>query len=101
MLSIELAERLNAGNAPQIVDVRTGFEFRMGYIPGAINAPAWKIILNLVKLPSDRNAELVVICEHGPRAEIARKLLGIRGYRNVTLLEGHMYGWRRDKYILE
>ena len=38
----ELAKQIKTRNAPIIVDVRTGFEFNSGHIPGAIHAPTWK-----------------------------------------------------------
>jgi len=91
----QLAEKIASGKAPAVIDVRTGFEFRAGHIPGAINAPIWKIMLRLAPLPGDRQAEMVVLCELGPRAMMARMLLGILGYRAVTLLDGHMAQWRR------
>jgi hydroxyacylglutathione hydrolase len=92
----ELADRLALGQAPAVVDVRTGIEFRRGHIHGAIHAPIWKILLRLAPLPRDRQAELVVLCELGPRAMMARVLLRFFGYRNSTLLSGHMAGWRRS-----
>jgi rhodanese-related sulfurtransferase len=96
MQSQELARRIASGQAPAVIDVRTGFEFRAGHIPGAINAPIWKILLRIAPLPGDRQAELAVLCALGPRAMMAKVLLGFLGYRNVTLLDGHMAGWRRD-----
>jgi hydroxyacylglutathione hydrolase len=78
-----------------VIDVRTGFEFRAGHIPGAIHAPVWKILLRLVLLPQDKQTELVVLCELGPRAVMGKMLLGFLGYRNATLLSGHMSAWRR------
>lgn len=91
----ELVTKMKSTQPPAIIDVRTGFEFRKGHIPGAIHAPTWKILLRFAQIPSDKNAELVLTCELGPRAQIAKSLLGVFGYRNVTLLEGHMAGWRR------
>ena len=90
-----LSEKIAAGQAPTVIDVRTGFEFRAGHIPGAVNAPVWKILLRLAALPTDRNAELVVLCELGPRAMMGKALLGLLGFRNVSLLTGHMAAWRR------
>ncbi len=95
MTSQELARRIKSKQPPAVIDVRTGFEFRSGHIPGAIHAPTWKILLRLAPTPKDKDAELVVTCEHGPRAQIAKGLLGACGYRHVTLLDGHMAGWRR------
>lgn len=94
MRAQELAGKLKSGTAPAVIDVRTGFEFNRGHIPGAIHAPTWKILLFLAKLPSDKNAELVITCEHGPRAQIAKGILSKLGYLNLDLLEGHMHGWR-------
>jgi len=91
----ELADKIAAGQPPAVIDVRTGFEFRAGHIPGAINAPVWKILLRLAALPPDRQSELVVLCELGPRAVMGKALLGLLGYRNVSLLSGHMAAWRR------
>jgi hydroxyacylglutathione hydrolase len=86
---------MKSKQSPAILDVRTGFEFHTGHISGAIHAPTWKILLRLARIPADKGTELVVTCEHGPRAQIAKGLLGIFGYRSVTLLAGQMAGWRR------
>ena len=91
----ELAKKIANGQSPVVVDVRTGFEFKAGHIPGAINAPVWKILLRLAALPQDKNSELVVLCELGPRAVMGKFLLEFLGYRNIELLTGHMASWRR------
>ena len=97
----ELAEKIAAGDPPVVVDVRTGFEFRSGHIPGALTAPTWKILLRLIPLPADKMTEMVILCELGPRAMMARHLLGLYGYRNTRLLAGHMASWRRFGLPLE
>lgn len=94
MQAKELAQRIKSKRSPAVVDVRSGSEFNGGHIPGAIHAPTWKILLKLAQLPEDKGAELVVTCEHGPRAQMAQTLLNTYGYRNTTLLDGHMAGWR-------
>jgi len=91
----ELAKRITLGKAPAIVDARTVFEFRAGHIEGAIHAQIWRILLRLAPLPGDRDTEMVVLCALGPRALMAKLLLNAFGYRNVSLLAGHMAGWRR------
>ncbi len=97
----ELAKRIARRKSPTVVDVRTGFEFKAGHIPGAINAPIWKILLKLVSLPQDKEAELVVLCALGPRAMIGKVLLNFLGYRNVSLLTGHMSAWLRSGLPVE
>ncbi|HKK01115.1 MAG TPA: rhodanese-like domain-containing protein [Desulfuromonadales bacterium] len=95
MQAKDLAKRIQSKQAPCIVDVRSGFEFRGGHIAGAVHAPFWKILLRLAPLPKDKESPLVVTCEHGPRAHLAKSLLGVVGYRRCDLLDGHMAGWRR------
>lgn len=95
MQPLELVSRIKSDKRPTVVDVRTIFEFRKGHIPGAIHAPTWKILLRLASIPTDKSSELVVTCELGPRARIAKSLLNAYGYQNVVLLEGQMAGWRQ------
>jgi rhodanese-related sulfurtransferase len=97
MQATELAQRLKKKTAPLVIDVRTGGEYRVGHIPGALHAPSWRMLLRRVELPADKATPLVVTCEHGPRALVARGLLGLLGYRRVELLEGHMKAWRMAK----
>jgi rhodanese-related sulfurtransferase len=101
MQASELLERIKSNNAPVVVDTRSEFEFRRGHIPGAINAPVRKILLNRAPLPPDRKRELVVHCEHGQRAALARFFLGLYGYRNTTPLEGDLEDWKKAGLPLE
>ena len=94
MQAKELARRLKSKNPPAVIDVRTGIEFNRGHIPGAIHAPTWRILLFMAPLPSDKSREMVLTCEHGPRAQIVKGILGVLGYRQMDLLDGHMHGWR-------
>ena len=97
----ELARRISQGNAPCVIDARSTFEFKAGHIAQAVHAPVLRILLKRARLPEDKSSELVITCEHGPRAAMAKALLGIYGYRNATLLTGHMLGWRRAGLPLE
>ncbi len=101
MQAPELMKRIQAGRAPAVLDVRTGLEFRQGHIPGAIHAPALKLLFKLDKFPSDKSAQLVITCEHGPRALTAQSILAAYGFRNTELLEGHMAGWKKAGLPLE
>jgi hydroxyacylglutathione hydrolase len=101
MQPVELLKRIKSKNPPTVVDVRTIFEYRKGHIPGVIHAQTWKILLGLAALPSDKSAELVVTCELGPRALMAKGLLKLFGYRDVVLLVGQMSGWRKSGLPME
>jgi hydroxyacylglutathione hydrolase len=89
----DLLARIEAKRAPVIVDPRSELEFKRGHIPGAINAPVRKILLNRAPIPQDKGCEMVIACMHGQRAIVAKWLLGLYGYRNTALLEGYLERW--------
>ena len=93
MQASELLQRIQSKSAPVIIDPRSEMEFKRGHIPGAVNAPVRKILLNMAHLPKEENLEMVIGCMHGQRAMIAKWLLGLYGYRNMALLEGWLEGW--------
>jgi len=92
----ELAARLEAGDPPPVLDVRTPAEFRAGHIPGAINVPLAELQARIGELGGLRDGELVVHCENGPRAEYADRILRARGFTDPRPLVGHMNAWRAD-----
>jgi rhodanese-related sulfurtransferase len=101
MQAIELLRRIESNSAPAVVDTRSELEFERGHIPGAINAPVRKIVLNRATLPQDKQREMVVHCEHGQRAWLAKLFLGFYGYRNTALLEGDLKEWKKAGLPLE
>ncbi len=93
MPAADLAGRLEAGNTPLVLDVRTPGEFADGHIPSAVNIPHDELAARLDELPSDRGAEIVVHCKSGRRAGVAEAVLVEAGYTNLSDLEGHWLGW--------
>ena len=82
-------------DAPVIVDVRTGREFEAGHVPGAIHVPFYTLLVRQDDVPGPRDRPVVVYCEHGPRAGVARLALRLAGFTDVRYLDGHMSGWKR------
>ena len=101
MQASELRQRIKSDSAPVIIDARSPMEFKRGHIQGAINASVLKLLLNIVQLPRDKNLALVITCEHRQRAKLVKGLLSLHGYRNTTLLEGYLEGWRKAGLPLE
>jgi len=91
-----LAERIAAGDAPLVLDVRTPAEFASGHVPGAVNIPHTELPARLDELGSDRDREVVVYCESGRRAGWAEQALREAGFTRVHHLEGDMRAWRSD-----
>ena len=91
----ELANRIKAGTAPFILDVRSRKEFVEGHVPGAFNIPFGSVGDTKMEVPARPTEPVVLYCGHGPRAWIAAAALRKRGYANITYLRGHMSGWKR------
>lgn len=92
----ELLEKVRSGHPPVILDVRSGFEFRAGHIPGAVHASLARILCGRGALPGAKDDRIVLTCEHGPRAWLVKRVLQSKGYSRLELLDGHMAGWRRS-----
>jgi hydroxyacylglutathione hydrolase len=98
----ELAARIEAGDPPPILDVRSRGEFERGHVPGALHVPFYSVWSRSDELPAgEPERPLVVYCEHGPRAGLARTGLWLAGAGEVRFLDGHMTAWRADGLPLE
>jgi phage shock protein E len=93
MRAAELSARIQSGDAPLILDVRSQAEFEGGHIPGAIHIPHDQVAERLGELPDDRTVEIVVHCQSGKRADLAEAVLIEAGYENVRDLDGHWANW--------
>ena len=91
-----LQELLQNGSKPFLLDVREPFELKaFGAVPGVVNIPLGEISSRMNELPSDKNAQIVVICQSGNRSRSAAKALVKSGFSNVLNLEGGTMGWLR------
>lgn len=95
----DLAQRIAAGDAPLLLDVRTPEEFADGHIPQAINIPYDELADRIGELGiEDPDREIVVYCRSGRRAAEAEATLHHAGFRGVRHLEGDMIGWREAQH---
>jgi phage shock protein E len=68
---------------PILIDVRSDSEFNSGHLQGALHMQHDKIgSLIEAKVP-DKNADILLYCRSGGRADVAKKTLESLGYRNV------------------
>ena len=85
-----------------VIDVRTLEEHEAGYIPGTdLNIDYNELDAHIDKLPSDKNARIVVYCRSGRRSAMAYKTLEEMGYTNLYNLDGGVLRWTREGYPLE
>ncbi len=92
----ELAREIESGSSPPILDVRSESEFSTSHVPGAVHIPFYSVWSRSDELPTKEGEPLVVYCEHGPRAGLARVGLWLAGAGEVRFLEGHMTAWKAD-----
>jgi rhodanese-related sulfurtransferase len=82
----ELKTRLDAGDSPELLDVREPWEFELARIEGSRLMPLSDLPDRFTEL--DPAAEMVVICHHGSRSAYATRALERAGFRKVLNLEG-------------
>lgn len=67
-----------------IVDVREPEEFLEGHAKGAINIPQSELMNKSSKINNmPKDAEIIVYCNLGRRADASKKILESMGYTNV------------------
>ncbi len=88
----QLADRIQTGSPPLILDVRTRKEYTQGHIPGAIHIPHDELPTRLAELPIAKSEEVVVFGKRGQRAERAKETLHGSGYLNVRDISGRWQG---------
>lgn len=99
--AIELSQRIDAGEAPLILDVRGENEYAADHLPGAVNVPHTEVITRLDELPADRDTEIVVHCHSGRRAANAIADLQEAGFTNIRHLDGDYIGWKESGLPLD
>lgn len=95
MTAEELESSIESGVPLTILDVRSGFEFESGHIQGAFHAPLMNLLKTAQRVSENKEDLFVIICEHGPRAQLGKVLLKMAGYKQLELLDGHMSHWRQ------
>lgn len=91
-----LHDQLQAGIAPQIVDVRTAMEWNHSRIEGAINVPVTELKARLPLLLLDQSQPVVAICLSGHRSIPAVRILRANGFDACQLHQGMQAWWRAD-----
>lgn len=97
----DLADRLERGETPLIVDVREPAEFEAMHIAGSINVPRgilesaceWDFDETEPELVQAKDREVVVVCRSGHRSLLSAWSLQILGYQQVVSLATGVRGW--------
>ena len=97
----ELLTLLQTEQTPIIIDVRSSREFNAGHIPHAQHIPFWQSFTSDALDNTDKQEEVILYCEHGPRAGIAKLAYKMAGFNNIRYLQGHMTNWRKAGLIIQ
>ncbi|MBN1581779.1 MAG: FAD-dependent oxidoreductase [Anaerolineae bacterium] len=89
--SIELQERLEAGEDLMLLDVRSPDEHAAGAIAGCTLIPLGAVRSRLDEIPRDK--PVVAYCKSSLRAWEASRILAGAGYSNVEILDGGFMAW--------
>jgi len=71
-----------------LLDVRTQQEFAAGHIPGFINLPVNRILIDISNIAEDFGQPIIVICQTGRRSREAAAALTNLGYQHVYDMGG-------------
>jgi rhodanese-related sulfurtransferase len=99
---VELQDRLAAGDAIVLVDVRQPEEFTAppGHLPGAVNVPLADLSGRTGEFAA-RQQPIVVVCKTDRRSAQAATELLAAGLRDVAVLRGGTDEWHRQGLALE
>jgi sulfur-carrier protein adenylyltransferase/sulfurtransferase len=89
--AVELKKKLDAGEAPLIVDVREPTEYQINRIAGSTLIPLGELPRRYQELPRDR--EIILQCKTGARSSRAQDFLKSVGFDKVKNLKGGIRDW--------
>ncbi|HKZ73444.1 MAG TPA: rhodanese-like domain-containing protein [Steroidobacteraceae bacterium] len=90
----ELKARLDAGERPDILDVREAWELAVAQLPEVIHIPMGELARRMPEL--DPGRELIVMCRSGGRSMQVAQSLESRGFERIANLDGGILAWSRD-----
>jgi rhodanese-related sulfurtransferase len=92
----ELKAKIDAGEAIELLDIRSAAEVAHGMLPDSEHLPMHLIPLKLQDLP--REKEVVLYCRSGARSYHACAYLAQQGVQNAVNLRGGIIAWARNGY---
>lgn len=87
----DLKQKLDAGEKPQLIDVRETWELEICQLAGVKNLPMSEISSRTQDI--EAAAETIIICHHGGRSMQVAMWLEQQGFAEMTNLVGGMDAW--------
>lgn len=92
----ELKEKIDAGNAPLIIDVREIHEWEMDHLEEARHIPMGEVPGKVDELSEYKDAEVILHCRSGGRSGNVTQFLSSQGFSKVYNLTGGMLAWKAE-----
>lgn len=92
----ELKERLDAGTAPVMIDVREQFEWDRQHLAGVKKISLGVLPGQLTELEALKDQEVVLICRSGGRSGRATAFMRQQGFAQARNLTGGMLAWKEE-----
>lgn len=89
-MSINVTDFMNLSNI-NVIDVRSVEKFNSSHIPGSINVPSDKLLLNPYNY-INKNAKYYLYCQHGLTSRNVCNILSKLGF-NVVNIDGGFEEW--------
>jgi rhodanese-related sulfurtransferase len=93
----DLAALMASETLHAVFDVRERGEFNLGQVSNTTSLPRSQIEFRIAELVPDRRIPIVVYDEGEGRAALAAHTLGEFGYEHVSILDGGLPEWRKEK----
>ena len=90
----QVKQRLDAGETPQLLDVREQDETANGILPGAATLSRAHFESRVEDVLPNKDDEVVVYCASGVRSAFSAKTLKELGYSNVVHMSGGFNRWK-------
>ncbi|MEL6190473.1 MAG: rhodanese-like domain-containing protein [Bacteroidota bacterium] len=92
----ELADRLDDGTAPVMIDVREPHEWEQQHLKGVQKISLGTLPAKLAELEDLKDKEVVMICRSGGRSGRATQFMQAQGFSKVRNLAGGMLAWKAE-----
>jgi len=92
---IKLKQRMDAGEAINLLDVRETFEFDEFNLNGKL-IPLGELPGRLEEIEDWKDQEIIVHCRSGKRSATAQQFLLQSGFQNVRNLIGGVLDWQKE-----
>lgn len=97
----ELKEKLDRGDDFVLLDVRNADELARVSIGGSMHVPLDLLDDRMDDLEKLKEKEIICMCHHGMRSQMAQEYLAVQGFKRVRNLDGGIdaYAVRADPSI--